>query len=145
MSIRATSSAGTSDALTLIVSLTAPIDSVAFTTDVCPTESLTPVCSNFLNPCSSATTRYVPSGSSGARYNPCSLVTTDRSAPVSRFVIVTVTPGSTPPELSTTVPSMDPLAACDCANAGAASTSDTSATKTYLDIIPEYTSRDVTV
>ena len=37
---------------------------------------------------------------------------------------MTVTPGSTPPELSLTVPSMVPLAAVDCANAGAASASD---------------------
>ncbi len=53
--------------LTVIVSLTVPTDSVALTTAVCPTDSATSICSNFLNPCSSATTRYLPSGSSGAR------------------------------------------------------------------------------
>src|SRR5437773_1916778 len=31
--------------------------------------------------------------------------------------MVTVTPGSTPDETSDTVPSMEPFAACDCANA----------------------------
>src|SRR5262249_7297793 len=62
------------------------------------------------------------SGSSGARNRPRSLVTTARSTPVSTLVIVTVTPGSTPPEVSVMVPSIDPLAACDCAIAGAAST-----------------------
>src|SRR5260221_5428928 len=46
--------------------------------------------------------------------------------PVSRLVTVTVTPGSTPPELSETTPSMAPLAACDCANAGAVSISSDS-------------------
>ena len=76
--------------------------------------------SYFLNPGSSATTRYVPSGRSCARYRPFSLVMTERSAPVSMFVIVTVTPGRTPPDVSTTVPSTAPLAACDCATAGAA-------------------------
>ena len=42
--------------LTVIVSLTVPTDSVALTTAVWPTESLMSVCSNFLKPCSSATT-----------------------------------------------------------------------------------------
>ena len=51
---------------------------------------------------------------------PSALVTTERSRPVSVLVIVTVTPGSTPPDESATVPSMEPLAAWDCANAGPA-------------------------
>src|ERR671911_2452282 len=49
---------------------------------------------------------------------PLALVITMRSAPVSRFWTVTVTPGSTAPELSTMTPSIEPLAACDCADAG---------------------------
>ena len=67
MSMRATSSSGLSEPLTVIVSLTVPTPIVTFTTAVWPTDSLMPVCSNFLKPCSSATTLYVPSGSSGAR------------------------------------------------------------------------------
>src|SRR5919204_668636 len=63
-SMRARSSAGLSALLTVIVSLTAPIDSVALTTAVCPTESRTSVYSNFLKPGSSTSTRYVPSGKS---------------------------------------------------------------------------------
>src|SRR6185436_5900100 len=71
-------------------------------------------------------------------YSPLSLLTTMRSAPVSTLVIVTVAPGSTPPELSTTVPSMVPLAACDCASAGAASHTDNSAEKRILSILRVY-------
>ena len=118
--MRARSSAGLSALLTVIVSLTAPIDSVAFTTAVWPTERWISVCSNFLKPGSSASTRYVPSGSSGARYKPFSFVITIRCVPVSTLVMVTVTPGRTPPDESDTVPSMAPLAACDCASAGTA-------------------------
>ena len=67
MSMRATSSAGMSVPLTVIVSLTVPTAIVTLTVAVCPTESEMLVCSYFLNPCSSATTWYFPSGSSGAR------------------------------------------------------------------------------
>src|SRR3954462_4326188 len=132
MSMRATSSAVMSELLTVIVSLTVPTDSVALTVAVCPTDNWMSVPSNFLNPCSSATTRYLPSGSSGARYRPFSFDTTERSVPVSTLVMVTVTPGSTPPELSETMPSMAPFAPCDCANAGAVSDSDSRAERTYL-------------
>src|SRR4029453_13840637 len=66
---------------------------------------------------------------------------TTRSAPVSTFVIVTVAPGSTPPEPSTTVPSMVPLAACDCANAGAASDTDSSAERRILSILGVYNAK----
>ena len=52
--------------------------------------------------------------------------------PVSTLVIVTVTPGSTPPDVSDTVPSIAPLAPCDCANAGAVSDSDSRAERMYL-------------
>src|SRR5258708_3513799 len=77
--------------------------------------------SNFLNPCGSATTRWRLSGNNSARSYPPSLVVTDRALPVSVLVIVTVTPGSTPDDTSDTVPSIAPLAACDCASAGVAS------------------------
>src|ERR1700687_2204415 len=40
--------------------------------------------------------------------------------PVSWLRAVTVTPGSTPPDGSVTVPSMAPPAACDCAETGEA-------------------------
>ncbi len=50
MSMRATSSAGRSDALTCTVSLTCPTPSVALTVAVCPAESLMPDSSYFLNP-----------------------------------------------------------------------------------------------
>ena len=54
---------------------------------------------------------------------PSSLLITTRSAPVSVFVTVTVTPGSIAPLASLTMPSMVPFMACDCAAAGAASPS----------------------
>src|SRR5262245_37954378 len=57
---------------------------------------------------------------------------TVRSAPVSTFVIVTATPGSTPPDVSLIVPSIDPLAAWDCAIAGAANTSASSPANNIL-------------
>src|SRR4029453_8529212 len=76
-----------------------------------------PVCSNFLKPVSSALTRYAPSCSNGARYNPLSFVMTTRISPVSVFVTVTVTPGSTAPDSSVTVPSSVALMAWPWAKA----------------------------
>ena len=64
---------------------------------------------------------------------PSSLLMTTRSAPVSMFVTVTVTPGSDAPLASVTVPSMVPLTACDCAAAGAASPSATATAITRAD------------
>ncbi len=109
--MRATSSTGVWAPLTVIVSLTVPTDICALIVTVAPTDTWTPVCSNFLKPWSSASTRYCPSGSSGARYRPFSLVTTVRASPVSVLVTVTLTPGSTPPDVSVMVPSMAPFAA----------------------------------
>ena len=57
------------------------------------------------------------------------------------LVMVTVTPGSTPPELSETVPSMAPLAAWDCARAGAVSDSDSSADRRILSILGVYNAK----
>src|SRR5689334_16213592 len=60
------------------------------------------------------------------------------------FVTVTVTPGSTPPEASETVPSMVPLAAVDCASAGAADTaSDSRAEKKRRSMMEELLGMDV--
>src|SRR5438477_10492303 len=60
---------------------------------------------------------------------------TVRSTPVSTLEIVTVTPGSTPPEVSDTVPSMAPFAAVDCADAVAVNASaDTNTAKKYFSI-----------
>ncbi len=46
------------------------------------------------------------------------MLTTTRVSPVSRLVVVTVTPGSTAPESSVTTPSIAPLMAVDWAAAG---------------------------
>ena len=56
------------------------------------------------NPWSCVPTSYGPTGSSSARKAPVESVIDVRIAPVAVFVIVTVTPGSTPPDESTTVP-----------------------------------------
>jgi hypothetical protein len=52
---------------------------------------------------------------------------TMRWAPVSVLVIVTVTPGSAAPLVSLTVPSIVPLIAVDCAEAGADPATNSSA------------------
>src|SRR6266508_3964193 len=61
------------------------------------------------NPESSAETLYLPIGRYGALNEPSLLVTTMRSKPVSTFLIVTVTPGIDPPDLSVTVPFIVPV------------------------------------
>ncbi len=104
--------------VTVMVSETLPTGSVTLMTAVWPAESVTPFCSNFLKPASSAATSYLPRGRRGARYSPSLPLTTTRWAPVSVLVTVTVTPGSAAPVLSATVPWMLPLIACDCASAG---------------------------
>jgi hypothetical protein len=52
--------------------------------------------------------------------------------------MVTVAPGRTPPELSVTVPSMVPFAACDYAKAGAVSDTESSAVRRNLTIFGVY-------
>src|SRR6266508_6609558 len=64
------------------------------------------------NPESSAETLYLPIGRYGALNEPSLLVTTMRSKPVSTFLIVTVTPGIDPPDLSVTVPFIVPVTVC---------------------------------
>jgi hypothetical protein len=54
-------------AVTEITSVSSPTPSFTFTTATSPAVSTMPVCSYFLKPDSSALTRYLPSGSSGAR------------------------------------------------------------------------------
>src|SRR4051812_33139661 len=49
--------------------------------------------------------------------SPCSLLTLSNWTPVALFLATTLAPGSTPPELSTTVPASDEFAT-PCANAG---------------------------
>ena len=53
--------------VTVTVSVMLPTLSVTFTTADWPADSVSPCCSNFLKPWSSAETRYGPRGSSGAR------------------------------------------------------------------------------
>src|SRR5881394_2563321 len=49
--------------------------------------------------------------------------------------MVTVTPGSTPPDASVIVPSMEPLAAVDCAAAGAQNASSIEKTALILSMV----------
>ena len=119
MSILPRSTAGVS-AVTVIASDTVLTFSVSFSTSASPAVSSTSVCSSFEKPFSWKISLYLPSGSSAARYRPEVFVSTTRCVPVSMLTSVTVTPGSTAPWMSLTVPSMEPLTACDCARAGRA-------------------------
>ena len=72
--------------------------------------------SSVLKPESSTEIAYSPGGSAASRYLPVACDTAVRVSPVCSFFAVTVTPGSTAPELSFNVP----LTCAFCAYAGAA-------------------------
>src|SRR5437667_5431526 len=65
---------------------------------------------NCLNPCRSKTSLYTPDGSEGNRYFPSASVTVVRLPINDGDVAVTVTPGSTAPCASLTVPLRRPCA-----------------------------------
>ena len=65
-----------------------------------------------LKPCSSAVTAYVPRGRLVSRYSPAFSETVVRVSLVPVFLATTVTPGSTPPLESLTVPVSVPLDDC---------------------------------
>src|SRR4051794_2763395 len=72
---------------------------------------------DFLNPLTSNSSRYVPTGTSGSTKSPPLLVSAVRLAPVCSFTSVTFTPGITAPEGSFTCPRIRPFV---CANVVAA-------------------------
>ncbi len=91
-------------ASTVTVSASSPSPSVTLIAGVAPTWRTMPVCAKVRNPASIASSRYGPSGRFGSTYPPPSSVTVVRVKPVSVCVTVTVTPGSTPPLSSATLP-----------------------------------------
>src|SRR5258708_3651119 len=91
--------------------------SSTFTVAVKPTPTLMPSRITPPNPPSSYCTRYPPGGTPGSRYVPSTPVTVVRAPCSAGLVAVTVTPGSTAPLESVTLPVSDPLVAptvCAC-------------------------------
>ena len=85
--------------LTVIVSLTVPTDSVALTTAVWPTDSWMSVCFEFLEALQLRDDAVLAERQQRRAIQPLLVGRRPtRSMPVSTLVIVTVTPGSTPPE-----------------------------------------------
>jgi hypothetical protein len=82
-----------------------------------------PVCAKVRNPVNVASTRKGPSGRLGSEYEPVSLDTVVRTRPVSVCVAVMVTPGSTAPLWSRTVPLMPAVAWAQAAAQPSASAS----------------------
>jgi len=74
----------------------------------------------FLKPVNSAVTAYMPGWRKSSVNAPVSFVTAIVAWLVSFLVAVTVTPGSAPPELSFTVPLIDPRDSCASAGGAAA-------------------------
>ena len=73
-------------------------------TGLLPTWSTRPVCEKVRNPESVASRRYGPVGRLSSAYEPVASVTASRRKPVSVCRAITVTPGSTAPLESATVP-----------------------------------------
>src|SRR5436190_10276379 len=113
-SVRAVSISGAA-AVTTISSETAACFSLKLSVRVWPTARSIPFCTDFANPSSMAVTWYGPSGSSTPRKRPAESVIAVCSKFVAVLWMVTVTPGSAAPVASTTVPSMTPVVAWDCA------------------------------
>ncbi len=95
-------------AVTVMVSSTPPADIVMSTRSTSPTPTLLSGRTTFLKPCSSADTEYVPGLRYSTSYRPLLSVTTCCDTPVSLLVTVIVTPGRTPPVVSTIVPATAP-------------------------------------
>ena len=55
--------------------------------------------------------RYCPGGTAGNRYSPEASLTSERVPCIEGLLTVTVTPGSTPPVASDTLPLIDPVVA----------------------------------
>ena len=70
-----------------------------------------------VKPVSRAVTSYLPGRRPTNRYAPvASLTAVAATAPVARLLASTVTPGSTAPDVSFTMPTIEPV--CSCASAG---------------------------
>jgi hypothetical protein len=107
------------DALTMTVSSSVPTTSGMLSVTVSAVRSVMPSRTHVLNPVSAALTRTGPGCSRCTVNTPSWLVTVSIDIPVSVLTTVTVTPGTTAPCASLTVPVM--LARVSCAHAAAGS------------------------
>ena len=83
---------------------------------------------------------YGPGCRDGKRYTPVASVTAVTTALVASCFAETVTPGSAPPVLSLTTPSIEPRVSCATATAGATRNKQASTRGTYLFIRIIYSS-----
>jgi hypothetical protein len=103
--------------VTVIVSSMAPGGRSTFTVAVNPAVSATPSRRTLPNPASEYVISYVPGRKSTMLYRPWASVTTVRVRSISAGLVAsTVTPGSTPPDVSRTTPA---ILLGTCAHAGA--------------------------
>src|SRR5262249_6247004 len=100
-----------------------------------PRRTSIPSCFNVLNPGSSKVTPYVPGGTAGKRYSPSGFVTAVCTPIIAGLLTVTVTPGSTAPLESATLPLIVPveLAPPPCANACADANRHAASTATKME------------
>jgi hypothetical protein len=109
--------------LPVTVTVSATCDRPIFKSTDDTRDTLTSTCVRTVwNPCSAASTVYMPSARSGNEKSPLSDVVVVRDAAVAVFVAVIVTPGSTAPVWSATRPVMPPRNVWASASAARAST-----------------------
>ena len=124
LTVEETTSISGASPLTVTVSCSVAGPICSATAACWPTSSCRPARVTVPNPASSAVSRYVPIRS-GIRNAPAPSLTARNVLPEASFVAVMVTPGSTPPCVSLTVPLS--VASCAAAANGSASmTSDVS-------------------
>src|SRR3954447_17696493 len=118
---------GVASAVTVTASVSAPVSSAMLIVCAAPASSVTFWRSAFLNPWSSADTSYLPPGKFGIVKYPDESVTVVRVSWVSVLVTDTVTPGTTPPWASFTVPEIWPRSNCAAAGNAVSSTQPSAA------------------
>ena len=92
---------------TVTFSSSAPTSSVIFTVAGTAAFSVTELRTTVLKPISATVTEYTPPGNEGTVKPPSVPLTTSTSAPVPLFLTLTLAPGMTRPDESTTVPDSD--------------------------------------
>ena len=98
--------------LTVTASFTPPTAMTGLTSSVLPSSRFTSGFSAVENPVSSNRTLYRPGSRSSRRYTPSLPLTTVYTLPVCLLVMETVTPGSTAPVSSLTMPVRPPKRSC---------------------------------
>src|ERR1700758_4700006 len=98
--------------VTVTVEVTVPTEREPLTVEVNPPCTRISEFANWLNPSCENVTEYFPIGSAPTRYDPSSLVSTFTSRLVAAFFTFTATLPSDAPELSVTVPLIEPNVCC---------------------------------